>query len=88
MILPLLYGCEFPRHMLREESRLIVLGNKVQREISGPMKNQVQREISGPMKNQVQREISGPMKNQVREGQRKLRIEKLNALLYSTIITI
>ena len=64
MILPLLYGCEFPRHMLREESRLIVLGNK------------------------VQREISGPMKNQVREGQRKLRIEKLNALLYSTIITI
>jgi hypothetical protein len=50
--------------MLREESRLIVLENK------------------------VLREISGRMKNQVREGQRKLRIEKLNALLYSTIITI
>jgi hypothetical protein len=50
--------------MLREEGRLIVLENK------------------------VLREIFGPMKDQVREGLRKLPIEDLNALLFSTSIAI
>jgi hypothetical protein len=64
IILSLLCGCEFPRHFLGEERRLIVLENK------------------------VLREIFGPLKEQVKEGLRKRRIEELNALLYSTSITI